>query len=88
MDLHYEIIIKGFLAGWFITAFTPFQDWLNNFKTNKLILALGCHKCMSLWSTITLGFIITYSFLPWEALIASLGAMIFDKVINSFKIYL
>ena len=80
------LIIKPLLLSWFITNFEPGQSfitWLYKYIPKRLKSTrsyLGCFKCVSFWLTL----ILTQSLLT--AILFSLVAYTYDRVMNSFPI--
>lgn len=84
MDIN--LITKGLLAAWMITQFEPLQNVLTKLRDKSpvyiawVFVLFGCIKCTAFW--VTLG--ITQDI--WSAILASVIAYTYDKVINSLPI--
>jgi len=88
-----QLIIKGLLVGWFIANYGPLQDffekWVKPFVYSGYVSnGLSCLKCLSFWSTIILGLVMTDTLHIYDAIAAAAIAYTYDRIINSFKIYL
>jgi len=75
------IIIKLYLAGWFITTFEPITKALDDFfsprqdKLSEWIWdALGCQKCITFW------LVLIFTFNPLWAIGASMIAELHKKI--------
>jgi len=83
------ILLKIIPLAWFITTFSPYQDFLDRYIKPKipqslgyLRVALSCFMCHSFWM------ILIYT---QDIFLASAGAMFaytFDRIIGSLKTYL
>lgn len=96
------IILKGLLLGWFISEFQPLQEFIkkyikpsinrsckpDNIIQSHLKIGLSCIKCLAFHSTWIIGLITTQDFLIFEAITASILAIVLDKLLNIGKIYL
>ena len=93
--MNYEILFKTIPAAFFISNFTPLQDWLKKriyprLKNNHIKELLGCWKCMSFWITLISSYLMTYNLLD-SFILASLASLIvwtYMKIMDSLKIYL
>lgn len=91
--MEYKIIINCILIAWWIVNFIPLQAFLDKYikpkiKNEYIKNALSCFKCMSFWSVLIgiaycdmrFGFI--------EAILASLIAYLYERIMNTIKIRL
>lgn len=98
MIINWDIVVKGFLLGWFVANFSPFQKFYTKYIYKRIKVSyirdmFVCHKCLSFHSTWIIGLILTFwagsiEFLFFESIIAALLAYSFEKVMASFKTYL
>ena len=80
------MIINSLLIGWFISHFEPVQSFLD--KVYKLLperlqftrTYMGCFKCLTFWITLLMTFNI------YTAILFSMIAYTYDRVMSSIKI--
>ncbi len=86
--MNIELIIKGLLFAWMVTNFSPFQDALKTIRDKSpiwlgvLFSVLNCIKCVSFWSTFALTGDV------WSAILAAVIAATYDRIMNSFRIFI
>lgn len=90
--IEFKITLYGLLIGWLFTNFDPIQDLLKNYvkpkvKFEYIKTALSCLKCSSFYFTFVVG-AYYYQFAFFEAILASVIAFTFEKLIFSLKTYL
>jgi hypothetical protein len=88
MNMNWELIIRGLLAGWWFANFTPLQNMLTKHVKPKIPAwahyfseSLSCFKCQSFWWTLG----ITLD--PFAAIMAAAIAYTYDRIMNSLKMY-
>lgn len=80
-------ILHGFLISWWTSNFEPLQDFLKKKVKPKITIPyvnqlLSCHKCQAFFITLAISQNIFF------ALAASISAYVFERIMNSFKVYL
>lgn len=89
-EIKWRLILNGILIGWWLSNFIPLQDFLTKYvkpkiKSEYIKTAMSCFKCLSFWGTLIIFAVNQSSFGIYEAIIASLIAYIYERIMNSIK---
>ncbi len=92
-EIKWRLILNGILMGWWISNFIPLQDFITKYikpkiKINYINTAMSCFKCLSFWFTLLIFAICESRIGFFEAIIASLIAYIYERIMNTIKIRL